>query len=99
MIIGASAEGPMIFAFRFLDWKVIDAREPQPHQAIIIEFPILVAVRAIPVSGVVVPFIGKAHGDSIVRESPKLLDQAVVEFLRPFTCEKSDDVLSSVYNL
>jgi hypothetical protein len=47
MIVGAAAERPMIFAIRFLDWKIIDASEPQPHQAIIVELPILVAIRAI----------------------------------------------------
>ena len=99
MIIGAAAEHPMIFAIRFLDWKIIDARKSQPHQAIIIELPILVAVGAIPVSRVVVPLVGEAHGDAIIRESPKLFDQAVVEFFRPFTREKSDDVLSSVHKL
>ena len=65
MLIGASAERPMIFAIRFLDWKIIDARESQPHQAIVVKLPILVAVGAIPVSGVVVPFVGEAHCDAI----------------------------------
>jgi hypothetical protein len=99
MIIGAAAKRPMIFAIRFLDWKIIDARKSQPHQTIIIEPPILVAVGAIPISRVVVPFVGEAHGDSIVRESPKLFDQTVVQFFCPLAREKGDDVLSSVNKL
>src|SRR5258705_11821196 len=30
------------------------------------------------------PFVGKPHSDPILRECPKLLNQAVLEFFRPF---------------
>ena len=99
MIIRSAAKRPMILAIRFLDRKIIDARESQPHQAIIIEFPILVAVGAIPVSRVVVPFVGEAHSDAVVGKSPQLFDQPVVELFHPLAGEKSDDVLSSVHKL
>jgi ABC-type transporter Mla MlaB component len=99
MIIGAAAERPMIFAIRFLDWKIIDARESQPHQAILVELPILVAIRAIPVSRIVVPFVGEAHCDPVIGEGPKLLGQAVVELFDPLASEKGDDVLSSIHKL
>jgi len=79
MIIGATAKRPMIFALRFLNWKIIDARESQPHQAIVVELPILVAIRAIPISRIVVPLVGEPHGDAVIRERPQFLDQAVVQ--------------------
>ena len=99
MIIGAAAERPMIFAIRFLDWKIIDARKSQPHQAIVVELPILVAIRAIPVPRIIVPLVGEAHGDAVIRECPQFLDQAVVELFDPLASEKGDDVLSSVHKL
>jgi hypothetical protein len=44
MIVGPATKRPMILAIRFLDGKIIDASKPQPHQAVVIEFPILIAV-------------------------------------------------------
>jgi hypothetical protein len=80
MIIGTTAKRPKIFAIRFLDGEIVDACESQPHQAIVVEFPILVAIGAIPVSRIIVPLVGKAYGNTVVRKSPKLFDQAVVEY-------------------
>jgi hypothetical protein len=99
MIVGTAAERPMTFAIRFLEGKIGDARESQPHQAIVVELPILVAIRAIPVSRIVVSLVGEAHGDAVIRERPQFFDQAVVELFDPLASEKGDDVLSSVHKL
>jgi hypothetical protein len=72
VIIGTTAERPKILAILFLDGKIVYAREPQPHQTIIVESPILVAVRAIPVSRMIVPLIGEAYRDAVFGKSPKL---------------------------
>jgi len=80
MVIRALAERPMIFALRFSDREIIDARQAQSHKASVVEFPVFIAIRAEPVSGIVVPLVGKAHCDAIVSESPKLLDQTIVQF-------------------
>jgi len=55
----------VILAFALLDRKIVDAGDAQAHQAAFVEFPILVAIAAEPMAAVVVPFIGKAHGDAI----------------------------------
>src|SRR5258708_19742735 len=84
MIVGAAAQGPVIFPLALGDRKVVDAGDAQPHQALIVEFPVLVAVAAEPVAAVVVPLIGKPDGDAILAERPQLLDQAVIELAVPF---------------
>src|ERR1043165_726917 len=82
MVIGPAAQRPMILALAFLDGQVVDAGDAQPNQALAIELPILVAVAAMPLSTVVMPFIGEAHGDAAFAEGPNFLDQAVVELSR-----------------
>src|SRR5437016_4181816 len=63
--------------FRYLD--VVDAGLAPAHQAVLVEFPLLVAVGAMPLATLVAPFVLKAHGDAVVVEGPEVLDQAVVE--------------------
>src|ERR1700676_1923899 len=99
MSIRPSAKRPTILAIRFLDRKIIDACEPQTHQAIIIELPILVAVRAIPISRVVVPLIREAHSNAIAGKGPKLFYKPVIQLFRPLASEEGDDVVSSVHKL
>jgi hypothetical protein len=80
MVIGAPAERPVIFSFALLDRKIVDTRDAQAHQAVVVEFPVLVAIAAEPIPALIVPFIGEAHRDAIGAEGPDLLDQPVVEF-------------------
>ena len=58
---------------------LVDAGDASPHEAVIVELPVLVAVGAEPVVAVVVELVGKAHGDAVARKCPHL-DQPVVEF-------------------
>src|SRR5688500_20195272 len=51
---------PVILAVGFFDGNVVDAGVAQAHQPVLVELPILVAVRAVPVVGVVVPLVGEA---------------------------------------
>jgi hypothetical protein len=43
--------------------------------------------------GIIVPFVGEPHRDTISIVRPKLFDQPVVQFFRPFACEKFNDLL------
>src|SRR4029077_2048058 len=83
MIVGAAAERPVILPLALRDRQIVDAGDAQAHQAVLVEFPILVAVAAEPIAAVVMPFIGKAHGDAVLAERPDFLDQAVVELALP----------------
>src|SRR5581483_10065387 len=91
MIVGPPPERPVVLALGFLDGKIVDARDPAPHQAVLGEFPVLVAVRAEPAAGVVAPLVGEAHGDAVLVERPELLDQPVVELPRPLAAQELDD--------
>src|SRR3569832_71485 len=90
---------PMVLALGLLDRKVVDASKAGAHQAILGELPVLVAVRAKPVAGIVVPFIGEAHRDPALRERPELLDQPVVDLLGPFAREDRHDLFAAADKL
>src|SRR6266404_842509 len=99
MRIGPAAKRPMIFSFRLLDWEVVDGRVAKSHQTIVAKLPILIAVGAKPIPGVVVPFVSEAHRDAISSESPELFDQPIVQLLGPFAFQKLNDFLSSIRKL
>src|ERR1700688_3768771 len=97
MIIRTAPLCPVVLAFRLLDWQIVDGSQPQAHQPARIEFPILIAIRAKPISSVIVPLIGKAYCDTGSFERPKLFDQPIVQLFRPFAPEKRNDLLPSVH--
>src|ERR687887_1457401 len=74
-----------------LDRDIVDAGFAPAHQPVLVELPLLIAVGAMPLPGIVVPLILEAHRDAVLVERPEILDQAVVVLLRPFAGEKFDD--------
>jgi len=44
-----------------------------------------------PLTGVVVGFVGKAHGNPVSVESPNLFDETIIQFLIPFSGEKGQN--------
>src|SRR5262245_64927699 len=99
VIVGTPAEWPVIFALAILDRQVVDAGDAPPHQAVLVELPVLVAIAAKPVAGIVVPFICEAHSDPVVAERPHFLNQPIIEFAIPFAREKRLDLLAAVNEL
>src|SRR5262245_9698315 len=89
MLVGPSPEWRMVQALAGYDGQVIDAGDTSAHQPVLVEFPILVAVAAEPVTAVVVPLVGETDGDSVITEGPHLLDQAVIQLPVPLAREKS----------
>ena len=69
VIVGTATERPMVLALTLLDWKVVDAGNAQAHQAVLVEFPILVAVAAKPIATVIVQFIGETKRDAFSRKA------------------------------
>src|SRR6266702_4060690 len=51
-------------AFALGNRHIVDAGYASAHQAVLVEFPVLVAVAAEPVAAVIAPFVGKANGQS-----------------------------------
>ncbi len=82
-LIRPAAQCPAELPFRFFDDQVINARSPR-HQALFVEFPILVPVGSKPVSVVVVPLICKSNSDPVTVPGPQFFDQTLVELLFPF---------------
>src|SRR5215204_797767 len=66
------------------------------HQAVLVEFPVLVAIGAEPVYRVIVVFVGEPDGDTIAGYSPQFFDEPVVEFSVPFARQELDDLGSSL---
>src|SRR4051812_9276031 len=73
-----AGSGPEELAVTVGDEDVVNAGVPPPHQAVVVEFPQLVAVAAEPLAGVVVPFVLEAHRDAALVEGPKFFDQPIV---------------------
>src|SRR5262245_35733367 len=96
MFIWATTKRPMILALRLLDGQVVDRCKPELHQAVSIKLPVLIAVGAKPIPGVVMPFIGETNSNAVCVAGPKLFDQPVIEFLGPFARQKLNDLISSV---
>ena len=65
---------------------------PVFHKASGIELPVFVAVGAVPLSGLVMRFVGETDGDSVLTEGPQLLDEAVVALGGPLPGKKSNDL-------
>src|ERR1700675_215763 len=87
----------MIFAFALLDGSIIDAGDSKPHEAMLVEFPVLIAVAAEPITAVIVPLIGEAHRDTVLAKRPDFLDQAVVEFPAPLARQERFDRFTKLF--
>ena len=88
MIVRAAAERPVVFAVGFLDRQVVDACMPMRHEARFVELPVLVAIAAKPAARIVVPLVGKAHGDAVFGKGPQFLDEPIVQLARPLALQE-----------
>src|SRR5258708_7712891 len=99
MRIRTAAKRPMIFSLRLLDREIVDGCVAKAHQAIVPKLPILIAIGAKPILGIIVPFVSEPHRDAIAGVSPEFLDQPVVEFFRPLPLQKLNNFLPSAWKL
>src|ERR1700716_365876 len=83
--------GPAKAAVFLRNRNIVDAGFAAAHQAGLVEFPLLVAVGAMPLPGIVMPLVLKPHRDVVAVERPEILDQAILMLLRPFASEERDD--------
>src|SRR5688572_19307121 len=95
MVVGTPTERPAKLAIRLADGHVVARCEAVLHETVWIELPVLVAIRAIPLVGIVMPLVGEAYRDSIAAECPQLLDQPIVQFAPPFAGEEGDDLFAT----
>src|SRR6195256_3487867 len=100
MILGSWAgRAPAVLAIGCGDGKVVNGGEAPAHQPTGIELPVLVAVGAEPVSRVVVPLVGEAHGDAVLAACPDFLDEPVIELAAPLAAQELLDGRAPVQKL
>src|SRR5262245_39920819 len=95
MIVRPPSERPAVLAVAFADRQVVDACNAKLHVPEVVEFPVLIAVGAEPVAGIVVPLVSEAHSDPSAVPGPELLDQPVIELLAPLADEELLDRLAT----
>src|SRR4051812_23104527 len=89
----------MILAVARRNRQIVDAGNTQPHQSLVVEFPILVTVGTIVLAAIVMPLVRKPHSDAITGKRPRFLDESVVELASPLAREKRDDLAASLEKL
>src|SRR5258706_4902498 len=95
MAVRTAPEGPAKLALRLVDGKVVDTGEAHDHEAVVVERPVLVTVRAKPGSRVIVPLVRESHSDPVAGERPEFLDQPVVQLLAPLAREELPHFLAT----
>src|SRR5581483_12109143 len=96
---GSRTEGPVVLAICGSDGQIIDAGDPDAHQAPLVELPVLIAVGAEVLTAVVMPLVGEAYCDPVAVECPDLLDEAVVQLACPLAAQEGDDLGPAVDEL
>src|ERR1700734_1718334 len=99
MPLRSGAERPTVLALVLEYRQVGDAGDTHTHQAVLVELPVLVPVAAKPSPTVVVPLVSESHRDTIARECPQLLDQAIVELAVPFAYQERLDGVAAAEKL
>ena len=97
MVIGTTPEPPVIFPICRQNRKVVNGCKPRRHEPLTVEFPVLIAVGAIPVIRLVVPLVSEAYGDPVSGKCPHFLDKPVIQLPGPLAREEINDFVSSVH--
>ena len=71
MIVWPTTQRPMEFTVRFFDRQIIDTSIATLHQAILVKFPVFIAIRTKPLAIVIVPLVGESDRDSVAFISPE----------------------------
>jgi hypothetical protein len=88
VIVRTASQRPVILALALLDRQIVNASDPPAHQALLVEFPIFVAIAAEPIAAVVMPFVSEPYRDAVLAKGPDFLDQAIVQLPVPFGCQE-----------
>src|SRR5712671_8095347 len=99
MFVRPASKRPVVLAIRSQNGKVVDGCKSRRHKPIVVEFPVLIAVGAIPVIRVIVPLVSEAYGDPVPGKRPHFLDKPVIPLLGPLAREKCNDLVSPVDKL
>jgi hypothetical protein len=89
----------VIFPLTLPDGQIVNAGDPDAHQTVLVELPIFIAVAAEPVVAIVAPFVGEAHGDTVLLKCAELLDQPLVELATPLARQERLDFIAALQKL
>ncbi len=73
-------------AFAFGNHDIVDACFAPLHESACSKFPLFVTIGAPPLTLIVMLFVLKPHGDVMIVECPKFLNQSVFMFMLPLNC-------------
>jgi hypothetical protein len=96
MLRGASAERPVKQPLGLLDGQIVNGCVAVMHDALGVVLPVLVAVGAIPLPGIVVRFVGETHGNPGAVESSQFLYKAILQLTIPFARQVLNDFLAAI---
>src|SRR5690606_3249905 len=74
MIGGTRPLRPVELAVAVLDGQVVDAGMAHRHLPVFRKLPVFISIGAIPLPRIIPPFVGKAHGNTVVGKAPDFLD-------------------------
>jgi hypothetical protein len=94
MIIRPSPYRPSKKPLCLLNRHIIDACMPPLHQSLLVELPVLISIRSIPLPCDIVTLIAKPYGNSVRIKCPQLLDQPVLQLSSPLSSQKLHNLLS-----
>src|SRR5690625_4026692 len=78
------------------DFDVVNAGVTMRHQPVTVEFPVFIAVGAIPLTLGRLELIAVTGCDAVIGEGPKFFDKSIVQFFRPLIFQKFDDLVASL---
>lgn len=99
MIFRAGSQRPVILPVCLFDWQVVDAGKTPLHLAVRGKLPVLVAIRAEPVAGIVVLLVREADSDAVVGVRPDFFNQPVVELFCPLPSQECNNLLAAMDEL
>jgi len=89
----------MILPVCLLDREVVDARKTPLHLAVWGKLPVLVAIGAEPVAGIVVPLVREPDSDAVVGVRPDFFYQPVIELFCPLPSQEGNNLLAAMDEL
>src|SRR2546425_12545413 len=95
----AFADSVCVPPLTLLDRRIVNARDPAPHQPCIVELPQFNPIRPAPLSRIVMPFVLEANRHPVSEKSPQRLPESVIQLLRPLPPQKRTDLVPSLQEL
>src|SRR5262249_14598419 len=71
-----------------------DTWKSYSHYAVLLEFPVFVAIASQPLPTVIVPFICEPHSNAILTKRPHFLNEAIIQLAVPLSGQEGFNFLA-----